>query len=60
MSFTRQAAREYARNNIARICADQGTTVALTDPTLIAYTAEMLRVGKRQLHPVRVENLPRR
>ncbi len=48
MAYTEEDARAYAKANIARICAEQGVTVKIQDPALVAYTVEMLRIGKRQ------------
>lgn len=57
MPFTREDARRYAEANIARICAEQGITVAITDPELLARSAAMLRVGKKRADAARIEAL---
>lgn len=55
MPFTREDARRYAKENIARICAEQGITVAITDPALLARSAAILRIGKERYDAARVE-----
>lgn len=55
MSYNREESRRYAKENIARICAEQGLTVAITDPELIARSAAMLRVGKERADAARIE-----
>lgn len=53
--FSDADARAYVDANIERWCAEQGITVAITDPSLIAYATQMLRVGKERADAVRVE-----
>jgi hypothetical protein len=55
MPFTREDARRHAKENIARICAEQGITVAVTDPELIARLASGLRVGKQRADAARIK-----
>ena len=59
MTYSREDSRRYARENIDRICAEQGITVAITDPSLLATTAKFLRIGKDRLNAARVELPPR-
>ncbi len=48
MSYTRDQAYADARRNIARICEEQGLTVRITDPALLAVAASILRSGKER------------
>lgn len=56
MTFTRDDSRRYAKENIARICAEQGITVEIKDPSIIAVSASILRVGKDNLDAARIED----
>lgn len=60
MPFTREDSRRYAEANIERICAEQGITVAITDPETIALTISLLRIGKQRHDALRVEEPPAR
>lgn len=55
MPFTREDARRYAEENIERICAEQGITVEITDPEIIARSAAILRVGKQRSDAARIK-----
>lgn len=56
--MTRDEAKLYAKANIDRICAEQGVTVKILDPTLIAISINLLRIGKRNLDAIRLEVPP--
>lgn len=58
MTFTRDDSRRYAKENIARICAEQGITVEIKDPSIIAVSASILRVGKDNLDAARIKAVP--
>lgn len=55
MPYTREDARRYAEENIARICAEQGITVEIKDPVLIAHIVSGLRVGKERYDAARIK-----
>lgn len=57
MPFTREDSRRWVKENIARICAEQGITVEIKDPVLLAKSASILRVGKERLDAARIERL---
>jgi hypothetical protein len=57
MPFTREDSRRWAKENIARICAEQGITVEIKDPVLLAKSASILRVGKERLDAARIKGL---
>jgi len=59
MPFTAEDSRRWAKENIARICAEQGITVAITDPALIARSARILRVGKQRCEAARIKDAAR-
>lgn len=55
MPYTRDDARRYAKANIARICAEQGISIAIKDPELIAQLVSGLRLGKQRADAARVK-----
>lgn len=55
MSYTREDARRYAQENIARICAEQGITVAITDPVLFERAVHGLSIGKQRADAARIK-----
>lgn len=48
----------YVDKVLERECAEQGITVAITDPVLIAQTNQLLRAGKANLDALGVEVRP--
>lgn len=55
MPFTDEDSRRWAKENIARICAEQGITVEIKDPVLLGRLADGLRVGKQRYDAVRIK-----
>lgn len=54
-TFTWDDAFAYAEANIARICTEQGITVRINDPSILAESARLLRIGKVHADAARVE-----
>ncbi len=48
----------YVGRVLEQECAEQGMTVAITDPVLIAQTNQLLRAGKANLDALGVEVRP--
>lgn len=44
---TREQVKAYMRANIDRLCAEQGVSVEIKDPALIAVSIQLLTLGRR-------------
>lgn len=56
--MTWEEAFAYADSVLEAECAQQGITVEITDPQIIATSVALLRTGKRNHHTLRIETRP--
>lgn len=53
--MTREQAMAYMNANIGRLCAEQGISVEITDPELIALSVRLLSIGRRNEDSLRLK-----
>lgn len=55
---TWEEAMKYAAGVIDNECADQGVSVGISDPNLLALSVHLMRIGQQNFNALRLEVAP--